>query len=99
MNAQTLGPAIHARNGFITAGLRDDDLPQVIAEVNGPNRLDRIPERDANRALVAASFTAFDRAGRELGIDAAELARAVDLAALIRGAQEALAYLETQENV
>ncbi len=39
-------------------------------------------------ALLAASYSAFDKAGRELGVDATELAKTIDLAALIRAARE-----------
>lgn len=41
--------------------------------------------------LIAASYTAFDKAGRELEIDAAELAKRLDLAALIRAARAVVA--------
>lgn len=37
-----------------------------------------------NARLFAASYNAFDKAGRELGIDAAELAERIDLVTLIR---------------
>ncbi len=43
-------------------------------------------EERAALKLFAASFNAFDKAGRALGVDAAELAQAVDVAALIRAA-------------
>lgn len=42
----------------------------------------------ANARLLAASFNAFDRAGRALGVDAAELAEGLDLVALIHAARE-----------
>lgn len=42
----------------------------------------------ATARLLAASYNAFDKAGRELGIDAAELAERIDLAALIRAARD-----------
>lgn len=37
----------------------------------------------ANAQLLAAAYTAFDKAGRELGIDATKLANNIDLAAMI----------------
>lgn len=38
----------------------------------------------ANARLLASAYTAFDKAGRELGIDAAELAERLDVAELIK---------------
>lgn len=43
----------------------------------------------ATARLLAASYTAFDRAGRALNCDAAELAERVDLVSLIRLARRA----------
>lgn len=44
--------------------------------------------KPANATLLAASYTSYDKAGRELGVDATALAQSVDLAALIRAAQD-----------
>ena len=44
--------------------------------------------------LLAASYTMADRAGRSLGVDAADLCAKTDLAALIRAAQTAVEVLE-----
>ncbi len=38
----------------------------------------------ASHALLVAAYTAYDKAGRELGIDATALAQSVDLAEVIR---------------
>lgn len=45
-----------------------------------------ITNREGDARLLAASFNAFDKAGRALGVDAAELAERIDLAALIKAA-------------
>ena len=45
--------------------------------------------RPEDAALVAAAYTAFDKAGRELGIDATALASRINLVELIRAAHEA----------
>ena len=45
-------------------------------------------EQRANAKLLRASYNAFDKAGRALGVDAAELAEQIDLATLIRAARE-----------
>jgi hypothetical protein len=44
---------------------------------------------EENRHLIAASYNAFDKAGRELGIDATELASKLDIARLMRAAYAA----------
>ncbi len=43
---------------------------------------------DAN--LIAAAYTAFDKAARSLGVEAQDMAERLNLAALIRGVQEVL---------
>jgi hypothetical protein len=47
--------------------------------------------------LFAASYTAFDRAGRDLGVDATQLATSLDLGALIRTAEDLLADAERMD--
>lgn len=88
MNKQTPGP-LYLNGSLICAALNHtraltENISVTLAEVNGPNRVDLIPEREANKELLAASYNAFDKAGRELGVDAAELARTIDLAEVIR---------------
>lgn len=53
-----------------------------------------IAKKLANARLLAASYTAFDKAARALGLDAATLAEGIDLAALIRAAREAREAME-----
>lgn len=74
INAQTAGP-LRVSHTILFAPDRS-----VIARA-----FDDSAEEEANARLLASSYTAFDKAGRELGIDAAELAEKIDLAALIRG--------------
>lgn len=92
MNHQTPGPIFnrqappqfpHSRNLETKMGDRValvDPKPFWDAGLDGETR------HDTNARLLAASFNAFDKAGRELGIDAAELAEKLDLAALITAA-------------
>lgn len=54
--------------------------------------------RDEDAALLAAAYTAFDEAGRKLGVDAATLARSVDLAEVFRYALD-YAQLHTAAHV
>lgn len=82
MNKHTPGPA------RFFGGELDSPDGTIIAQVTGPNRLDRREEKEANKLLLQNAFNAFDKAGRELGIDAAELAGSIDLAQLIRCASQ-----------
>jgi hypothetical protein len=85
INTQTPGPlTVAALSGKITAG------GMTIAASYDLRHDSHGKEEHANRRLLAASYTAFDRAGRELGIDAVDLAERIDLAALIRAARELL---------
>lgn len=85
INAQTPGPLFVGRgeriqtkaapwNGRILADMTHNAHPET-----------RTTKAEAR--LFAAAYTAFDKAGRELGLDAATLAESIDLAALIRAAQ------------
>ncbi len=59
-------------------------------QVPHPIPLDAPMFRDVPKptaALLAASYTSYDKAGRELGVDATKLAQTVDLAGLIKIAQ------------
>ena len=87
MNAQTPGPLItdtshKADREGVTLWMDDVIIADVVPDQHGQHK--------PNAALLAASYSAFDRAGRELGIDAATLAASLDLAALIRAAREAV---------
>lgn len=83
INAQTQGPIRNDGFGNFTA---PDGT--IVASAHGPNLRSRHIEKVANSRLLAASFTAFDKAGRTLGVDAAELAERIDLAALILASQK-----------
>ncbi len=95
-NEQTPGPLEINLNASNECKLRDDggnvlavvgstytELCPRLSRINTPERA----EQDANARLLAAGFNAFDKAGRELGIDAAALAESIDLAGLIRATQ------------
>lgn len=104
-NSQTPGPLnavsldrepriyapIPSRGNYAVADVHVNDWDQQ-------NPIISRDQAEANARLLAASFNAFDKAGRTLGVDAAELAERVDLAALIHAARHALAYLDTQPN-
>jgi hypothetical protein len=96
INAQTKGPVV-GQGVDIWAKDNPDKPCRAIASIAGPNRVDLIPEREANRRLFAAGFTMLDKAGRTLGVDAAELGESIDLAALIRTARKALKLMEKSD--
>jgi hypothetical protein len=76
MNKQTMGPLCVAHTAKYGAPFLVSDTGKLTV-ANSVSR-----EEDAE--LLAAAYTAFDRAGRELGIDAATLARSVDLVGILR---------------
>lgn len=92
MNAQTPGPLTPRRSH------EDHDGPLFDLEPGETRPITRLYSgrvsvvschdlatiRDEDAALLANAYTAFDHAGRELGVDAAELAASVDLAEVIR---------------
>lgn len=77
INQQTPGPAV-ANDDYILIGV--EECPRwpsgEFANLSGANRTN-------NARLFAAGYTAFDRAGRALGIDAAELAERIDITELV----------------
>ncbi len=88
-NRQTPGPLQlvgSPRLGFTLHALLPHDMGQsdALATVKSP----ALDSTQANARLLAAAYTALDKAGRELGIDAATLAEGIDLAALVRLAHE-----------
>lgn len=91
INRQTAGPLTEQAGILVGA-----DTRTIVGEGCGPAGLIRGPERRANAALLAASYTSYDKAGRELGVDATKLAESVDLAALIRTARDMLADADDQ---
>ena len=90
INQQTPGPAWVDDDNCVATGGGDDY--RTIAEVFRPNRRDLISIKNANARLLAAAYTAFDKAGRDLGVDAAELAHRIDLAGLIHFVRIAASY-------
>lgn len=68
-----------------------------IASHDGAALMTIAPNGDAQRAapLFVAAYTAFDRAGRTLNVDASELAESVDLAAMLDALTYALGYVES----
>lgn len=93
INAQTPGPLNHwpthwaggadsrKLDGHNTLWL-DSPRAELARLVPNGGRIDALVLADAR--LLASAYTSFDKAGRELGIDAATLARDTDVAALIR---------------
>jgi hypothetical protein len=86
-NAQTPGPLAatnYTDNGgnewTVNPQRRDGQAGRILAVLNGADS-----DRNALDArLLALAYTAFDKSGRELGVDAAILAERIDLAALIK---------------
>lgn len=80
MNTQTPGPlTTKTLHGFVR-GYYVMHNGLTLATVGAPNDNG---DPVANARLLASAYSAFDRAGRELGIDAAELAERIDLAKLL----------------
>ena len=92
MNAQHPGPFTAHDNGHGTFHIQSVDGGTLFACVSYQTKAfekmsaNDLPLEQAKpiAALLAASYSAFDKAGRELGIDAAKLASSVDLAEIIR---------------
>jgi len=100
MNNQTPGP-LEASNGLIWPPTMDAPVGGITREVFDHYQ-QLTPQQEANTALLAAAYTAFDKAGRELGIDAAELARTLDIAAVFQvladlGEYQALQSIDSAE--
>lgn len=87
INAQTVGPLTQESDDPTTfSGMEAwGKTFALIARAQHPVKSTYVGftliESDAR--LLASSYTAFDRAGRSLGIDAAELAEKIDIAALV----------------
>lgn len=82
INPQTPGPIVAVKHYLHVPALPCPGYEQGACLASVGN----VTNREGDARLLAASFNAFDKAGRELGIDAAELAERVDLAALIKAA-------------
>ncbi len=101
INSHTPGPFRHEGTELLDVG-DVPSVPHAVIRSEGERWAALVEvtdgECEANARLVPAALNAFDKAGRTLGVDAAELAERVDLAALIHAARHALAYLDTQPN-
>lgn len=86
-NAQTLAPLTFSRNQGCRM-LHGNGLQ--IAHTTGLH--DDLADK-ANARLLAAAYTAFDRAGRTLNVDAAILAESIDVATLVCAARDAIALM------
>jgi hypothetical protein len=101
INAQTPGPLAVARDQFTHL---EPDLHLtifggfIVARVNRFAASFGDKRDEKNAALLAASYTSFDKAARALGVDAVELAQSLDLAALIQKAA-LLAYGDESQAV
>lgn len=98
INSQTPGPvkanfsAYHGSYTLLCAQTPDSSRYVGTVQVYQTPRIMGLAdekEREANARLLAASYACFDKAGRTLGVDAAELAEKLDLAALISAAHAA----------
>lgn len=100
INTQTPGPirpSSRDRYIHLFATLPRGNYAIADANINDwdtQNPIISAEQAEANAALLASSYSAFDKAGRELGIDACELAESLDLAALIRAAKEVVNELD-----
>ena len=78
INQQTPGPVSLDSSETLTAQTKPQRwIATVKAHENHAEQL-------ATGQLLAASYSAFDAAARELGVDAVELAKSLDLASVIR---------------
>lgn len=96
MNHQTPGPIAvkgTSRGLFAAPTIRNPDGLIAATRFLGSG-IDAQEEHWANAELLAASYTSFDKAGRELGVDAVELARSLDIATLIRERDQAREALQ-----
>lgn len=88
MNNQTQG-SLEADNGLIWPPTMDKPVAGASRESFEYGERKATPQEQANAALLAAAYTSYDKAGRELGIDALALAQSVDLASVIRALKSA----------
>ena len=80
MNHQTPGPIVAVKHYLHVPALPSPGYEQGACLASIGN----VTNREGDARLLAASYTAFDKAGRALGVDAAELAESIDFAELIR---------------
>jgi len=94
MNHQTQGP--YRNEGVELIDVGDvPSVPHAVIRSEGERWVALVELTDeecaANARLVPAALNAFDKAGRALGVDAAELAERIDLAALLSNLRALLA--------
>lgn len=100
INSHTPGPFRHEGTELLDVG---DVLsvPHAVIRSEGERWVALVEATDAeceaNARLIPAALNAFDKAGRTLGVDAAELAESLDLAALIRAARWAACATDDTE--
>lgn len=97
INSHTPGPFRHEGTELLDVG-DVPSIPHAVIRSEGERWVALVEvtdgECEANARLVPAALNAFDKAGRTLGVDAAELAEKLDLAALIRAAHAARLALD-----
>lgn len=96
INSHTSGPFRHEGTELLDVG-DVPSIPHAVIRSEGERWVALVEvtdgECEANARLIPAALNAFDKAGRELEIDAAELAERIDLSALIKAAGWAAAVL------
>jgi hypothetical protein len=96
MNEQTPGPLTYRSVTGLICTERGNLVFVADTRRHKDEDRDMSAQDCANARLLAASYTLLDRTGRELGVDAAELAEKLDLVKLIQAARDALTYLDQQ---
>ncbi len=82
MNDQSPGPVLWLHD--VLFDIDDNALAESVEPLGTGTE-------EANQRLLAAAYTAFDKAGRELGVDAVKLAETIDLAQLAKWAHAVVA--------
>lgn len=77
LNPQTPGPLVALSSSTIDAQAKSAWIATI-------KERDSDGERAANQALLMASYNAFDKAGRTLGVSAEQLAQSLDVVRVIR---------------
>jgi hypothetical protein len=80
INQQTPGPVVTYRLSRDS----DPDEREILVTGDFEDEITGIISKSVDARLLAAAYNAFDKAGRELGVDAAELAEKVDLVGTLK---------------
>ncbi len=91
-NAQPPGPLLAAGPLPVTLIIRDGRRKRLQCDLHSGTAV----ELSAAGRLIGTAYTSYDKAGRALGIDAADLAGRLDLVALIRAARAVVLASERQ---